>query len=272
MESWMPFDQVLDKLALVGPRLLAGFAIALFGYLFAKLFTVLVKVGMRRANVDTSLASFLGNVVFLVSMGLVVVAAVGRMGMESISFAAIVGALGLAVGLAFKDTLANFASGVIIILVRPFRVGDIVEIGGVGGTVEEIDVFATEVRTFDNKRIVIPNGKITSDTIINYTAHKRRRIDLVIQVGYDDDLAAVKRTLEEVVKAEPRVLAEPEPVIAVSELADSGVNLVVRPWAATEEYWDVRFALTEAIKEAFEASGISIPYPQHEVLLRQDPS
>ncbi len=266
----LSIDRLTATLQEVGPRVVSGIVIAVLGYLVAKVLTVMIRMAMRRAGVDRSLASFLGSAAFLLFMGLVAVAAVGKMGMESVSFAAVVGALGLAIGLAFKDTLANFAAGVILILIRPFRVGDVVEIGAISGTVEEIDVFATEVRTHDNKRVVIPNGKITADSMVNYTAHERRRIDLMVQVDYAEDLALVKKTLHAVLEADPRVLANPEPVVAVAELADSGVDLVVRPWARTEEYWDVRFALTESIKEAFEAADISIPYPQQEIRLRSD--
>ncbi len=268
--DWLknPLDEMTAMLREFGPNLLGALLIVVVGYIGTRIVVALARRAMRRTDVDRSLIQFLSNMLQLLLLGLVTVAAVGKAGVESASFAAVIATLGLAIGLAFKDTLSNFASGVIILALRSFRVGDVIEISGIIGEVEELNVFATEVRTPDNKRVVIPNALITSDSMINYTAHRRRRIDLVVEVDYDDDLALVKQTLHEVLAAEPRLLDEPEPIIAVLELADSGVKLVVRPWALTDEYWDIRFALTEAIKLAFDEQGITIPYPQHEVLLR----
>ena len=268
--DWLtnPLDEMTAALRDFGPNLLGALLIVVVGYVGTRIVVALARRAMRRTDVDRSLIQFLSNMLQLLLLGLVTVAAVGKAGVESASFAAVIATLGLAIGLAFKDTLSNFASGVIILALRSFRVGDVIEIGGIIGEVEELNVFATEVRTPDNKRVVIPNALITSDSMVNYTAHRRRRIDLVVEVDYEDDLALVKQTLQEVLAAEPRLLDEPEPVIAVLELADSGVKLVVRPWALTDEYWDVRFALTEAIKLAFDERGITIPYPQHEVLIR----
>lgn len=264
----LPLEGILESFKEFGPRLIGVLLIVVLGYIAAKITIGLARRAMRRTEVDESLTQFIANVLQLLLLGLVAIAAVGKMGVESASFAAVVATLGLAIGLAFKDTLSNFASGVIILALKSFRVGDLIEINNVIGTVEELNIFATEIRTPDNKRVVIPNALITGDSMINYTAHQRRRIDLVVEVDYKDDLALVRQTLQEVLGAETRLLDDPAPVIVVLELADSGVKLGVRPWALTDEYWDVRWDLTEAIKEAFQQNGITIPYPQHDVHLR----
>lgn len=264
----LPLEGIMESLKDFGPRLIGALLIVVLGYVAAKVIVGSARRAMRRTDVDQSLVQFFANVLQLLLMGMVAIAAVGKIGVESASFAAVVATLGLAIGLAFKDTLSNFASGVIILALKSFRVGDVIEIGNVVGTVEELNVFATEIRTPDNKRVVIPNALITDNSMINYTAHQHRRIDLVVEVDYTDDLALVKQTLQEVLDAEPRLLDDPEPLIAVLELADSGVKLIVRPWALTDEYWAVRLDLTEAIKLAFDDKGITIPYPQHEVHLR----
>lgn len=264
----LPLEGILESFKEFGPRLVGVLLIVILGYIAAKITVGLARRAMRRTEVDQSLTQFIANVLQLLLLGLVAIAAVGKMGVESASFAAVVATLGLALGLAFKDTLSNFASGVIILALKSFRVGDVIELNDVIGTVEELNIFATEIRTPDNKRVVIPNALITGDSMVNYTAHERRRIDLVVEVDYKDDLALVKQTLQEVLGAETRLLDDPAPVIVVLELADSGVKVGVRPWALTDEYWDVRWDLTEAIKEAFQHNGITIPYPQHDVHLR----
>jgi small conductance mechanosensitive channel len=202
-------------------------------------------------------------------MAAVIVAAAGQLGINTASFLTIIGAAGLAVGLALKDSLANFASGVLLILFRPFKVGDFVEIAGESGSVQEITIFNTILHTPDNKLKIIPNGKISNDTITNVNANPTRRVDLVIGISYDDDIRAAHQLLKETVAEDDRVLAEPKTDIAVSELADSSVNFVVRPWVNTEDYWDVRFNLIEKIKLRFDEAGISIPYPQQDVHLHQ---
>ncbi len=187
--------------------------------------------------------------------------------MQTTSFVAVVGAAGLTIGLALQGSLANFAAGILMIIFKPFKVGDYIEGGGVDGIVEEIGIFTTELKTFDNKKIIVPNAKLTSDNIINYTAREIRRVDIVASVSYSDDLDKVRKVLEDILAADEHVLKEPAPKIAVLELADSSVNFAVRPWVKTSDYWDVFFATQESIKKQFDAAGISIPFPQQDVHL-----
>ncbi|NNK13353.1 MAG: mechanosensitive ion channel, partial [Desulfofustis sp.] len=199
----------------------------------------------------------------------VVIAAAQKLGINTGSFLAVVGAAGLAIGLALKDSLANFSAGVMLILFRPFKVGDAVTVAGETGAVEEITIFNTVMNTPDNQRKIIPNGLITSGTITNITANDTRRIDMVFGIGYEDDIKSAEQVFTEMIKAEPRVLSDPAPTIAVAELADSSVNFVVRPWVRTVDYWNVKFELTEKIKLALDEAGISIPFPQQDVHMHQ---
>ena len=178
---------------------------------------------------------------------------------------AILGAAGLAVGLALQGSLANFAAGVLILIFRPFKVGDFIEVAGVSGVVQKIQIFTTELHSPDNKKIIVPNGGVISGNITNYSANETRRVDMVFGIGYSDDIDAAKAVLQSVVASEPRVLRVPAPTIAVVELADSSVNLVCRPWVNTADYWDVYFNITEAAKKALDAQGISIPFPQRDI-------
>ena len=250
-----------------GPDAVAAAVILVVGFLAARVLRGLVRRLMVRARVETSLVSFVVNLLYMALMAFVVIAALEKLGVNTTSFAAVVAAAGLAIGLALQGSLANFASGFLIIVLRPFKVGDYVEAAGIAGTVEEIKVFATELRTPDNKAIIVPNSSITSDNIVNYSARERRRIDLVFGVGYGDDLKRAKELLQEIVAADPRILEEPAPVVAVSELGASSVDFVVRPWVATADYWQVRWDLTEKIKLELDAQGISIPFPQRDVHL-----
>ena len=192
-----------------------------------------------------------------------------RLGVNTTSFAAILAAAGLAVGMALKDTLGNFASGVMIILFKPYKVGDFVEIAGTAGVVEEIHIFNTVMKTGDNIQMYIPNGTVTGGKICNYSAKETRRIDLTIGCGYDDDIKAVKDYLNEVLKGHEKVAQDPEPTVAVGELADSSVNFVVRAWVKTPDYWAVRWDLIEKIKIGFDEKGFSIPYPQSDVHMHE---
>jgi small conductance mechanosensitive channel len=200
----------------------------------------------------------------------VVIAVLSLFGIETTSLIAVLGAAGLAVGLALQGTLSNFASGVMLLLFRPFKVGDYVEIAGEGGSVQEIGIFSTQLHTPDNVKIAIPNSAVYGQTIKNYSANDTRRNDLVIGISYDDDIARAVETIQRILAADSRVLEDPEPVVAVADLADSSVNLVVRPWCAGSDYWPLRFDLTRQIKEELEAAGCSIPYPQRDVHLYQE--
>ncbi len=220
---------------------------------------------LRRRRLDETLISFLEKIVYYALLVVVVIAALNRLGVQTASLLAVFGAAGLAVALALKDSLGNFSSGVMLILFRPFKVGDFVIAGGVSGSVKEISIFHTELATPDNQKIVVPNSAIMGGVITNVTANPTRRLDLTFGVSYGDDLAKSKEIIRAALAAESRILAAPEPVIAVAELADSSVNIVARPWVKTDEYWDVRFALIEKIKQDFDRAGVVIPFPQRDI-------
>lgn len=264
-------DWTLDSEQLTAYAVEYGFAVVgallvfVVGRLIAKMLKRVLASLLLRSKVDATLSGFLCNTSYALLMALVVITAIGQLGVETTSLAAILAAAGLAIGLAFQSSLSNLASGVMIILFRPFKVGDYIEAAGVSGSVLEVNIFTTTLTSPDNKRIIVPNASITSGDITNYSAEATRRIDLVVGVSYGDDLKKVKTVLKEIVESEPRILKTPETTIAVSELADSSVNLVVRPWVKTPDYWPTRFDLTEAIKLRFDAEGISIPFPQTEI-------
>lgn len=264
-------SKVLDTLTVwvtqYSLKLVAALLIIIIGrWISRRISRVLGKL-LEKNNVDVTLVSFVENLTYYTLIVVVLIAAIGQLGINTTSFLTVVGAAGLAIGLALKDSLSNFAAGVMLILFRPFRVGDFVEAGGVTGTVQGITMFNTILNTVDNQRIIIPNGVVTSNIVTNVTANATRRVDLVIGIGYDDDVAKAKKVLTDIIKAEKRILPEPAPKIAVSELGDSSVNFVVRPWVKTGDYWDVYFDLTEKIKITLDKEGISIPYPQRDVHL-----
>ena len=202
-------------------------------------------------------------------MMFVIIAAINQIGVQTTSLIAIMGAAGLAVGLAMQGSLANFAAGVLIVMFRPYRVGDFVEAAGIAGSVEQVGILTTVLKTGDNKQIIVPNAQIMGSIITNYSANDTRRVELVIGIGYDDDIDKARDTLQALVDADDRILKDPSCLIAVSELADSSVNFVVRPWVKSADYSAIKFALTEAIKKRFDKEGISFPYPQQDVHLIQ---
>ena len=227
---------------------------------------------MQKNDVDATLTSFVSNLVRMTLLVFVIIAAITKLGVPSAQFVAVVGAAGLAVGLALQGSLSNFAAGVLIVLFRPYKVGDYVEAAGISGSIEQVQILTTILKTPDNKQIIVPNGQIMDSIITNYSANDRRRVDLVVGVSYEDDLDKVRKTLEELVAADERILDDPAVTIAVSELADSSVNFIVRPWVKTADYWGVHFDLTEAIKKRFDQEGISFPFPQQDVHLYQAPA
>jgi len=235
-------------------------------WLSRRIANILSKLLVKN-NVDQTLVNFLSNLTYYTLIVLVIVAAAGRLGINTTSFLTIIGAAGLAVGLALKDSLSNFAAGVMLVLFRPFAIGDVVSVAGITAKVENINIFNTHFCSPDNQLIIVPNNKIISDIITNITAKDTRRIDLVVGISYSDDMAKTREILAGLAKEDSRVLADPEPTVAVAELADSSVNLVFRPWVKTADYWDVRFDLTEKIKNALDEAGISIPFPQQDVHL-----
>ena len=265
------WNQLLDLLQTKGIDFGINVIIALAIFYFGKMFISLAVRGlrnvMRRQEVDKTLETFVTNLVRMVLLVVVVIAAIGQLGIETTSFIAIFGAAGLAVGLALQGSLSNFAAGVLIVLFRPYRVGDFVEAAGISGSVEKVQILTTVLKTGDNKQIIVPNGQIMDSIITNYSANDKRRVDMVVGVSYGDDLDKVRSTIQELVAADERILAEPACTIAVSALADSSVNFVVRPWVNTADYWNVMFDLTEAIKKRFDKEGISFPFPQQDVHL-----
>ena len=265
------WNQLLDLLQTKGIDFGINLIIALAIFYFGKMFISLAVRGlrnvMRRQEVDKTLETFVSNLVRMVLLVVVVIAAIGQLGIETTSFIAIFGAAGLAVGLALQGSLSNFAAGVLIVLFRPYRVGDFVEAAGISGSVEKVQILTTILKTGDNKQIIVPNGQIMDSIITNYSANDKRRVDMVVGVSYGDDLDKVRATIQELVAADERILAEPACTIAVSALADSSVNFVVRPWVNTADYWGVMFDLTEAIKKRFDKEGISFPFPQQDVHL-----
>ncbi len=238
-----------------GGRWLAGLAVG-----------ALRKV-MQRQEIDKTLETFVCNLVRMALLVVVIIAAISALGIQTASFIAIFGAAGLAIGLALQGSLSNFAAGVLIVLFRPYKVGDYVEAAGIAGSVEQVQILTTILKTPDNKQIIVPNSQIMDSIITNYSANDTRRVDMVVGVSYDDDLDKVHSIIKELVAADDRILDEPACTIAVSELADSSVNFVVRPWAKTADYWGVKFDLTEAIKKRFDQDGVSIPFPQQDVHL-----
>ncbi|WP_321468825.1 mechanosensitive ion channel domain-containing protein [Halarcobacter sp.] len=223
------------------------------------------KMMLKNEKVDKTLANFLDDIIYYVLMVIVILTALKQLGVDTTSFFAILGAAGLAIGLALKDSLGNFASGVMIIMFRPFKVGDFVNAGGVSGTVEEVSIFNTIIITPDNQKIIVPNGAITGGSITNVNAKPERRVDLVVGISYDDDIKKAKDLLKGLVEADERVIKDKGITVAVSELADSSVNFVVRAWVKTPDYWGVKFDLTENVKTTFDKEGITIPYPQQDV-------
>lgn len=222
---------------------------------------------LQKTRMDSMLTNFITSILYALLLLFVIVASLDQLGVDTSSLIAIVGAAGLAIGLSLQDSLKNFAAGVLLVIFRPFREGDFVEAGGASGVVESITIFNTVMRSADNREIIVPNGPIYSGVITNYSKRATRRVDMVFGIGYDDDLRQAKALLQQIISEDSRILADPAPVIAVSELADSSVNLVVRPWVKTADYWQVLWDTTEQVKLRFDEAGISIPYPQMDVHL-----
>jgi len=250
-------------------KIISAFLIYWIGKKIAKFIANLVAKGLKKSNADEILINFLKNFIYFLLLAAVIVAALGQLGIKTTSLLGMLAAAGLAIGLALKDSLSNFASGVMIVIFRPFKLGDLVEVAGQSGKVEEIRIFSTYILTTDNKLVIIPNGQITSDPIVNHSAKPIRRVDIVMGVGYDDDLKKARGIMMKAMESHPLVLEDPVPSILMTELADSSVNFSVRPWAKTEDYWAVYGGLLEQFKEGLEAGGCNIPYPQTDVHLHQ---
>jgi len=250
-------------------KIILALIIYIIGKWIARKLTSVTRKVMTGRSVDETLVNFLANIIYAVLLVAVILAALDTLGMNVTSLLAVVGAAGLAVGLALKDSLGNFASGVMLVMFRPFSKGDVVEVAGVTGKVDEVRIFSTIMTTPDNKQIIIPNGQVAGDTITNYTAKDVRRVDLVFGVGYDDDLKVAREVLTRVCTSHPKVLEDPAFNIFVLNLGDSSVDFAVRPWTKTEDYWTVWGDVLEQGKLELEAAGCSIPYPQSDVHLHK---
>ena len=267
-------DKILEWLQTEGVAfgidLVAALAIFIVGRIAVGFVVRGVRIAMRKNSIEKTLETFICNLIRWALMVVVIIAAIAHVGIQTTSFIAVFGAAGLAIGLALQGSLSNFAAGVLIVLFRPYRVGDWIEAAGISGSVEQVQILTTILTTGDNKQVIVPNSQIMDSIITNYSAKDTRRIDLVIGVSYDDDIDKVRKTLEEIIAGDERILKDPPPKIAVSELADSSVNFVVRPWSKTEDYWSVRFDLMERIKKRFDEENITFPFPQQDVHIIRD--
>jgi len=259
------WTQVQDVVAVWGLKVIAALAIFIIGRWIAMMVRRGVRSMMEKSGADPIIISFVASIAYIGLLAFVVIAALGQLGIQTTSFIAILGAAGLAVGLALQGSLANFAAGFLMIIFRPFKVGDFIEGAGVAGVVEAIQIFTTTLKTGDNKTIIIPNAKLAGDNITNYSAKETRRVDMTVGVAYDADLSKVKNVLIDIIGKESRIHSDPAPQVAVAELADSSVNFVVRVWTNTADYWGVKFDITETIKNRFDEEGIGIPYPQRDI-------
>jgi small conductance mechanosensitive channel len=250
-------------------NVVAAIVILLVGRMLAGWARKLTRRGLERGNVDATLVPFVAKLIYYVVMAVVVIAALNRVGVATTSVVAIFGAAGLAIGLAMQGTLANFASGVMLLIFRPFEVGDFIDGGGTLGAVVEIGIFATTLKSPDNIKITVPNSQVYGATISNFNGYDTRRVDMVMGISYDDDIQTALDTIRRIVTSDERVHADPEPQIAVSNLGDSSVDIIVRPWCNASDYWPLRFDLNRRLKEGLEEAGCSIPYPQRDVHMYQ---
>jgi len=269
MDSSTVWVTLQEWAALYGLRIIAAIIIFVAGRWIARFLTNLTEKMMTKRGVEPMLITFVGHLLYVLLLLVIIIAALNQLGVQTTSFIAIIGAAGLAIGLALQGSLANFAAGILIILFRPFKVGDYIEGAGTAGTVESVQMFTSQLKTPDNRTIIVPNSKITSDNIVNYSVNPDRRLDLIFGVSYSDDLKKVRDVIGRVLAAEARILAAPAPTVGVLELADSSVNIAVRPWVKGSDYWPVYFDLIENMKNAFDAEGIAIPFPQTDVHLHQ---
>jgi small conductance mechanosensitive channel len=259
------FESIIPFITRYGLQVIGAIVILILGRIASNIGAKLARKGLERAKADAALVGFVSSMVSIAIMAFAVIAALAKFGIQTTSFIAVLGAAGLAVGLALQGSLSNFASGVMILIFRPIRVGDLVEAGGYLGTIADVGIFVTTMNTLDNQKVIIPNSMITGNVINNVNGNGTRRVDMVAGISYSDDMSKAKRILEEILESHPKVLKDPAPTVAVRELGDSSVNLVVRPWVNAEDYWTVWFDVTQSTKEEFDKRGVSIPFPQRDV-------
>lgn len=258
-------DQFMVAVSAYGMNILSAILIFIVGRWVAKRLTNAFERVLKKRDTDPTLTSFFSSMMYGALVVFVCIAAVGKLGVQTTSFVAVIGAAGLAVGLALQGSLSNFASGVLLILFKPFKAGNFIKAGGEAGTVVQVGILTTELKTPDNVQIIMPNSAIMGGSITNVSAHPTRRVDMTVGVGYGDDLNKAQRIMEELLNADERVLKDPAVTIAVANLGESSVDFVVRPWVNASDFWGVKFDFTKAVKERFDAEGISIPFPQRDV-------
>jgi small conductance mechanosensitive channel len=263
-------DRIVDSLTIYGMQILAAIIILVVGLWLAKKIKALFVTALQKKEVDATLVGFFSSMLYGALVVFIVIAAIGKLGVQTTSFIAVIGAAGLAVGLALQGSLSNFASGVLLIIFKPFKAGNFIKAGGEAGVVVEVGILTTEMKTPDNVKIVMPNSAIMSGAITNFSAHPTRRVDMIVGVGYGDDLNKAKKIMEDIIAADERVLKDPAPQIAVSNLGDSSVDFVVRPWVNAADFWAFKFDFTKAVKEKFDAEGVSIPFPQRDIHVFQE--
>ena len=265
-------NQILDTYVIPwGINIVMALAIFIIGRIVVRMLCSLLGKVLTRSKVDDILIEFVQSIANAILLLFVIVASLNQLGVDTTSLVALLGAAGLAIGLSLQSSLQNFAAGVMLLVFRPFKAGDFVEAGGTAGVVVTISIFTTTIRTGDNKEVIVPNGGIYGGNIVNFSSMPTRRVDMVFGIGYGDDLKKAKQLLQAIVEADDRVLKDPAPTIAVSELADSSVNFVVRPWVNSADYWGVFFDTHEAVKLRFDEEGISIPFPQMDLhVAKQD--
>ena len=260
-------EKLTEWLTLYGLKVLAAIAIFVFGRWVAMILRNLLRRMMQKSHLEETLISFACSLCYNILIVFIIVAALGQLGIQTASFVAVLGAAGLAVGLALQGSLSNFAAGLLMVIFKPFKVDDYIEAAGTGGIVEAIGIFSTELRAIDGKKIIVPNSKITADIITNYSAKPTRRLNIIVAVSHSEDLDKVRMVLEKILQEESRLLSDPAPMIVVTELGRDSITFAIRPWVKTSDYWNVLFSLNEKIKKTFDAEGISIPLPQQAVHL-----
>ncbi len=269
MKSIDKIDQYKDHFVEIvieyGPKFVGGIVLLIVGLWFIKILATAIGKIMVKRNVNPSLTTFLRSFISGLLKVLLAIAVMDMIGIAMTSFIAILGAAGLAIGMALSGTLKNFAGGVVLLLLKPFKVGDFIESQGFSGTVTEIEIFHTILKTPDNKTIIIPNGPLSTGSVINYSTESTRRIDFTFSIGYGDDIDKARNVLQSLIDKEERILKEPEPQIVVSELADSSVNFAVKTWVNSVDYWPVKYLMTENVKKTFDQENISIPFPQRDI-------
>ncbi|MDR3177457.1 MAG: mechanosensitive ion channel [Campylobacteraceae bacterium] len=265
MTEFLKQEQIIEFISSYGLKVVGALLIFFIGKRVASWLSKLFIKVVQKTSLDETTASFLSSAVYIALLFVVVLAALANLGVETTSFVALIGAMGLAIGMALRDSFSSIGAGLLIVFFKPFKVKDMIEVVGIVGIVESINIFSTVLKTNDNKQIIIPNSKIVTNNIINYSSKKIRRVDLVFGISYEDDLRKAKKVLEDIASVEQRILKNPPPLVAVLELGASSVNFAVRVWVKNDDYWDIYFYLNEAVKLRFDEEGITIPYPQVEV-------